>query len=153
AYREALEIEEPRLAANDPSLAITLSNLAGVHWRRKEFAEAEILLLRVAEIDKAAHGPDSAEHGVSLSNLRPIYGDWADEPGQAARRALEEKYTTQALTVTRAARGERHPSTAIRFQNVAVMKAKSGDWPGAASDSERAVAIMLSLDLADHPDT
>ena len=33
------------------------------------------------------------------------------------------------------------------------MKAKRGDWPGAARDAERAVAIMLSLDLTQHPDT
>lgn len=33
------------------------------------------------------------------------------------------------------------------------MKAMRNDWPGAATDMERAVAIMLSLDLAEHPDT
>jgi len=32
------------------------------------------------------------------------------------------------------------------------MKAKTGDFAGAMGDMERAVAIMLSLDLAQHPD-
>jgi hypothetical protein len=63
AYREVLAIEEPRLDPHDPSLAITLNNLASVHLRRKRFAEVEPLLLRAAEIRKAAHGAQSAEYG------------------------------------------------------------------------------------------
>jgi tetratricopeptide (TPR) repeat protein len=151
--REALAIEEPRLDPHDPSLAITLSNLAGVQWKRKQFAETEPLYLRAAEIMKAAHGAESAEYGTLLSNLGTLYSDWADEPGQSARRAQEEEYKTQALAVTRAARGMRHPSTAVQCNNLAVMKAKRGDWAGAAADAEQAVAIMLSLDLALHPST
>jgi hypothetical protein len=147
-----LEIQESHLSANDPSLAITLSNLAGLHWKRKDFVEAEALLLRVTEIHKDAHGTDSAAHGTALSNLGAVYGEWANEPGQAGRREQEQKYKTQALAVTRAARGERHPETAVRYHNLAVMKAKLSDWLGATLDAERAVAIMLSLDLAEHPE-
>ena len=33
------------------------------------------------------------------------------------------------------------------------MKANAGNWTGAANDMERAVVIMFSLDLAQHPDT
>ncbi len=55
--------------------------------------------------------------------------------------------------MTHAARGARHPETAGRHNNLAVMKAMRNDWPGAATDMERAVAIMLSLDLAEHPDS
>jgi tetratricopeptide (TPR) repeat protein len=152
-FREALAIKEPRLDPNDPSLAITLSNLAGVHWKRRQFAEAEPLLLRAAEIMKTAHGEESAEYGTLLANLGALYSQWADEPGQSARRAQAEKFKTQALAVTRAARGARHPETAIRHQNLAVMKYKPGNYGGGASDAERAVAIMLSLDLAQHPHT
>ena len=150
-YREALEIQEPRLAANSPSLATTLSNLAVVHWGQKDFANAEPLFLRAAEIMKAAHGPDSSEYSVLLSNLGALYCEWANEPGQAARRELEEKYKTQALTVSRAERGERHPVTAISHSNLAVLRAYRGDWTGAASEATWALATYVSLDLAEHP--
>ncbi len=153
AHREALEIKEARLAADDSKLAITLNNLAELHRKRKDFTQAEMLLIRAAEIMKAAHGPGSAEYGTSLSNLGALYGDWANEPSRAARRTQEETYTTQALAVTRAAQGERHPHTAIRRKNLATLKAHLGDWPGAAAEVERSTAIMLSLDLADHPST
>jgi eukaryotic-like serine/threonine-protein kinase len=153
AFREALTIQEPRLDPNDPSLAITLSNLARVHWKRKHFEQAEPLLLRAAEIDKAAHGDESAEYGSSLSYLGAVYGQWADAPGQAARRAQEEDYKRRGLVVTRAARGTRHPETANLHNNLAVMNAKGAAWRAAAAEAERAFAIMLSLDLAQHPNT
>jgi tetratricopeptide (TPR) repeat protein len=153
ACREALEIKEARLAANDPSLAITLNILAILHWKRKDFVQAETLHIRAAEIRKAAHGPGSPEYGNSLSNLGALYCEWANEPGQAPRRAQEETYKTQALAVTCAARGERHPETAIRRHNLAVLKSYLDDWPGAVADAERSTATMLSRDLADHPDT
>jgi tetratricopeptide (TPR) repeat protein len=153
AYREALDIQEPRLDPNDPSLAMTLSNLVQVHWKRKHFEQAEPLLLRAAEIMKAAHGAESAEYGTVLSNLGALYGKWADEPGQSARRAQEETCKTRDFSICRSTRGPRHPETAISHQNLAVMKAKRANWSGAAAEAERAVAIMLSLDLAQHPDT
>jgi tetratricopeptide (TPR) repeat protein len=153
AYRETLEIKEPRLAANDPSIAITLSNLAELHLMRKDFAKAESLYLRAAEIMKAAHGPNSAVYGVSLGNLDVLYADWAKHSGDVEKRRKAERYSDQALAVTRAARGERHPSTAIRHHNLAVLNERLGDSQGAASEVERAIAIMLSLDLAEHPNT
>jgi tetratricopeptide (TPR) repeat protein len=153
AYRKALAIEEPLLQPDDPSLAITLSNLAGVHWRRKQFAEAEPLFLRAAEIMKVAHGEHSAEYGTMLSNLGTLYSDWAEEPGQMARRQQEEEYKTKELLICLAARGGRHPETAISHNNLAVIYAKRGNWPSAAIDMERAVAIWLSLDLTQHPNT
>jgi hypothetical protein len=68
---------------------------------------------------KAAHGPVSAQYSTLLNNLGAIYSDWADEAGQAALREQEAKYKAQALDVTRAALGERHPETAIRHNNLA----------------------------------
>ncbi len=41
----------------------------------------------------------------------------------------------------------------VRYANRAVMKTKHGDWARAVADALRAVAIMLSLDLAGHPNT
>jgi tetratricopeptide (TPR) repeat protein len=153
AYREALEIYEPRVVADDQSLAVTSSNLAGLHIRRKDFANAEQLFLRAAEIMKAACGPDSAEYATSLSNLGVLYGQWADELGQAAHRAQAVEYTTKALQISLTARGTRHPETAISYYNLAGMKANMGNWRGAATEAARSVAILGSLDLADHPDT
>jgi tetratricopeptide (TPR) repeat protein len=136
ARREALQIRERLLKPDDPRLGTTLSNLAQVHWKRREFDQAEPLYLRAAEIMKAALGPESTQYGTALSNLGALYCDWADEPGQETRRAQEKEYKARALAVTRKAVGERHPDTALRYHNLGVMKEKTGDWRGAAGDAE-----------------
>jgi tetratricopeptide (TPR) repeat protein len=151
AYREVLEIKEPRLAPNDPSLAITLSNLGEVHWKREDFAAAEPLFLRAAEIMKDVYGAESAQYGNSLGNLDGLYDEWAENSGDAEKRRLAERYSEQALTISRATRGTWHPDTSTRYSNLSVLKRRLGDFGGAALDAERAVAIMLSLDLASHP--
>jgi tetratricopeptide (TPR) repeat protein len=150
-YHEALAIEEPRLDPNDPILAITFSNLAQIYIMRKQFAKAEPQYLRAMEIMKAAHGNESAEYGTSLSNLGTLYALWVSETAQAGKRAQAEKYITDALEVTRAARGVRHPDTSMNYSNLSFLKITRRDLPSAAADMERAAAIMLSLDLAQHP--
>jgi hypothetical protein len=152
SLRESLAIKEQQLDSNDPSLAVSLANLAAVHWRREQFVDAEKLLLRSAEVSKAAHGPTSAEYGSILSNLGALYGDWAWQPGQSAMRAHEQDYKTRGFTITRAIRGLRHPETAVRYNNLAIMEARAGNWPSAAANMEREAAIMLSLDLSQHSD-
>jgi tetratricopeptide (TPR) repeat protein len=152
AFREALEIEEAHLGPNDPSLAITLGNHAGVHMDREDFSQAERLLVRAAEIFKTAHGERSEQYAAALSNLGVIYGRWAEMPGQAARRSQAEKHTSDALTIRRVTRGERHPRTATGYANLGVISGKQYEWPAAAANMQRAMAIMLSLDLAQHPD-
>ena len=86
----------------------------------------------------------------SARHSRVLYGGWAHEPGQAGKRQQEERYKVQGLAVIRSARGARHPEMATQHNNLAVMKARRGDRPGAATDMERAVAIMLSLALSEH---
>lgn len=153
AYREVLAIEKPLYGPNDPSLGITLGNLARMHWKQRRFTEAEPLALREAEIVKAAHGVESAEYGTSLSHLGALYSDWAAATGDAARREQAQEYTKQALGVTRVARGIRHPETANCHNNLATIRANMVDFRTAAAEGERAMAVMLSLDLAQHPNT
>jgi tetratricopeptide (TPR) repeat protein len=153
AHRKALAIREPRVDPNDQALAILLSNLGAVLVKRKQFSEAEPLFQRAANIIKTSCGEISAQYGSSLTNLDVLYDEWAEHSGDIDKRRTAERYSTQALTVTRATRGTRDPGTASRHNNLAVFKARLGDWQGAAADMERAVAIMLSLDLAQHPNT
>jgi len=153
AIREALEIEEPRLAPDDLSLSITLSNLAGIQRERKEFEKAETLYLRVAGIRKAAFGEKSAEHALSLSNLGTLYGWWSEHTGEAERMTQARQHFTNALAITEATRGERHPETATRHNNLATLKSKIGDTLGAVAEAEQSLAIRLSLDLMMHRDT
>jgi tetratricopeptide (TPR) repeat protein len=150
---ESLEIKEQLLGPADPNLAITLNGLAILYWMRKHFAEAEPLFLRAAEILKTAHGEMSAEYSTALSNIGALYSDWSDMPGESERRGAEEEYKTKEFLICLRVRGLRHPETATSYANLATMRARRGNWPGAVSDAERSLAIVLSLDLAQHPET
>ena len=59
----------------------------------------------------------------------------------------------EALRIARAVRGERHPEVSTYLHNLAVLLDRQGDATGAAARESRAVAIMLSLGLQEHPDT
>lgn len=151
-YKESLAIKETFLELKDPRIATTQSNLAEVYLKRKQFSQAEELLLRAAENTMTAFGEKSGEYGTRLSNLGALYGSWADEPGETQKAELAEKYSTRALDVTRAARGTRHPETRNRYGNLAIMRANRNDWRGAIAELERKIATMMSLDLSQHSD-
>lgn len=151
-FREALSFEEPRLDPAAPSLAITRSNLARVYMEQLKFGEARALYQSALEIMKVAKGENSAEYSVALSNLGALYSEWADQPGESQWRVQEAEYTVKALVVTLEARGPRHPETATSYNNLAAMHTRTEDWLEAAAAMERAVAITLSLGLADHDD-
>jgi tetratricopeptide (TPR) repeat protein len=150
-FTEVLTIAEAHLPADDPRLAMWIGNLGTAHRKRNAFEKAEPLLLRSAEIFKAADGSGSASYGVALGNLDSLYDDWAEYSGDLAKRRTAEHYSAQALAVTRGARGTRHPSTAVRHYNFGVLRQRMGDGTNAAVELTHAVAIMLSLDLAEHP--
>lgn len=150
---EALAIEKPLLEPTDPSLAITLSNLGEVYWRRKQFEKVEPILIDVMKIMSAAHGASSADFGTSLSNLAALYSVWSDEPGQKIKLKTAADYATKALTITRGAIGLRNPSTSARHSGLAIIRAKQNNFLAAASEMETALAIMFSLDLVKHPHT
>jgi tetratricopeptide (TPR) repeat protein len=150
AYREAMEIMERHVDPTDPRLADMLCNFGEVHWRRGAFAESERLNLRAAEIIKAAHGTESAEYVRVIGSLGVVYGDWAEATQDAAHFAKAKECLAVALTVMRKARRARHPATAQAHKNLAVLKSKEhNDAQGATTESERSVAIMLSLGLTE----
>lgn len=115
AFGEALKLQQAHLDRNDLSLSTTFTNLAEVHWKRGEFDKAEPLLLRDAEVVKVAKGTDSAEYGLSLSNLGALYGNWADEPGETVRRERSNTRRRRLpLRAPPAACGIRKPPTGTK---------------------------------------
>jgi serine/threonine-protein kinase len=152
ALRESLQIEAEHLPPDNPRAGIALSNLAEVETKRDKFEEAKALYRRAAEIARTAYGRSSAEYARCLSNLGALYGDWSHQQDghKSVRMAVERHYKDEALTTYRAAHGERHHMLVGVYRNHALMWAKRKDWHPAASDMEKAAAIMLSLGLNQH---
>ena len=151
--QEALSILENHLATNNDALAGAISDMARVHWKRKQYYEAEVLLMRAAEATKRFAGEDSVTYGIRLSNLGALYCEWARQPGQSVRYTQEAEYKNRALIVVRHALGTRHPFVSGLRSNIAVMNDNRGDLVNAVSNMECAVAIRFSLALTAHPET
>ncbi len=152
-YASALKIKEATLSPNDPSIATTLSNMASLPWRRKEFRKAEGLYLRAAEIDKAAHGVESTQYATDLHNLGTVYSQWANATAKPDLRRKEQAAKEEATRITVALRGLRHPQTAARYNNLSVMHANRDQITVAAEQMAKVCAINLSLEQEAHPDT
>ncbi|MGJ8627860.1 MAG: TIR domain-containing protein [Sulfitobacter sp.] len=152
-FKQALELKESVLSANDPSIAITLSNLGGLHNRRKKFASAIELTKRAAEIDKAAVGEYSMFYSTDLNNLSAIYNAWAQDTGDERLYVKERETQEESTRIIRAIYGMRVPSMTVRLNNLAIMHFFSNDVPKAADQMALGVAIQLSLDQLRHPDT
>ena len=152
-FLRVLEIQEKLLDPGEPSLAITLNNLGYVYLKRKNFARAEPLFQRALAIGKESHGELSPQVALRTNSLGALYDNWAEQPGEAARRAEAQRLQEEAVRIARAVRGERHPDVSAYLHNFAVLLERQGELAGAAARELRAAAIMLSLGLLEHPDT
>ena len=153
AYARALEIEEAVLAPDDPSLAVTLSNIGVLHSRRSDYAKEADFVSRSANIVKAAYGIKSTQYATILNNLGAIYSDWAQAIGDVDLLRKERDAKEESTRITQALRGMRHPETTARQNNLAVISANAGDVLRASNYMALAEAIDLSLDQDNHHQT
>ena len=152
-YQRALDIQRDVLPPDDPLLAKTLNNYAGLKRLQGDYQSAVDLTLQAAKIAQKASGDVSVEYSIILSNLGAIYSEWFDVSGDAEHRNLERKYTSESADITRQVRGVRHPDMAASYHNLTATYARDGDIETATRDMARCVAIRLSLGLLDHPNT
>jgi tetratricopeptide (TPR) repeat protein len=153
AALRSLEIKERLLGPGDPEVAITLNNLACVLIENDEFARAEPLMIRAADIDRKANGPESVQYSWRLVAVGVLYGRWAQQTGELTRLPEAKRLVEEALQIVRVKYGERHPDVSHCCHNLATISIMRGDLAGATSHETRAVAIDLSLDLSVHPET
>lgn len=153
AFLRVIEIGERLLDPDDPVLAIHKNNLGRVYSTRQDFARAEPLLQRALEIGKMPANDGTYNVAGGANALGALYDDWAELPGEAHRRAEARRLQEEAIRIARAVRGERHPEVSAYLHNLAVLLERQEDYAGAAEHELRAVAIMLSLGLLEHPHT
>ena len=67
--RSAVEIEEAKLGAEDPQVAVTLNELGLGVWQAERAGEAEALFRRALKIKEARLGADDPHVAVTLHEL------------------------------------------------------------------------------------
>ncbi|MEL7468425.1 MAG: tetratricopeptide repeat protein [Pseudomonadota bacterium] len=152
-FLTVLEIEEDLLGPEHPKIAIRLNNLGEVYWKQQQFDKAEPLFVRALQIGKLQENDGTYDVAGGLNALGALYDDWAEQPGQAHRRQQAQDLKEQAIETARKALGERHPDVSQYLHNLAILFARMDDFRRAADLEFRAVAIMVSLGLMEHPYT
>ena len=151
SYLKVIKIEEELFSSDHPNLAIRRHNLGEVYYQQKQFDKAEEQVKRALDIEIAHYGKISHNAASSQNALGAIYDDWAEQPGQAHRREQAKGLNQQAIDTARQVRGERHPKVSQYLHNLSILYERLEDLKKAVELERRASAIMLSLDLIEHP--
>jgi tetratricopeptide (TPR) repeat protein len=107
ALKEAQDFGE-----QDPRLATSLNNLAGLYYFQGRYGETEPLFKRALAIYEKALGPEHPQVAESLNNLAVLYY------GQGRYGEAEPLYK-RALAIYEKALGPEHPHVATSLNNLA----------------------------------
>ncbi len=118
----------------DPRLATSLNDLAGLYHDQGRYAEAEPLYKRSQAIWEKTLGPDHPDVAASLNNLALLYYN-------QGRYAEAEPLNKRALAIVEKALGPDHPHVATNLMNYAALLRKTGRTTEATKMKARAKAI------------
>jgi esterase/lipase superfamily enzyme len=82
-YRRALSLQEISIGVNHPDLVPILTALADLSLKDKQYAQAEVQLSRIADIERAAYGAHHENTLATLRKLRALYQISANAEGIA----------------------------------------------------------------------
>ena len=140
----ALDIRTKALGSDHPDVATTLSDLAGVVWRKGDFTRAKALHEQALAIREKRFGPDSAEAASSLHNLGTLY--WNQGNYEESRRLCE-----RALAIREKVLGPEHADVASTLNSLGAIAYKEGNLKKAGEFWERTLAIREKALGPDHP--
>jgi len=141
---KALDIRTKALGPDHPDVAITLSELGTVVWRKGDFARAKALQEQALAIREKRLGPDSKEVASSLHNLGNL--NWSQGNYAEARRLLE-----RALAIREKVLGPENSDVATTVNSLGAIAYKEGDFKRARELWERTLAIREKTLGPDHP--
>ncbi len=144
-HEHALAIAERAFGTDHPDVALSLSNLAIVHFYQGRYADAQALYERALTIRERAFGADHPLVATSLNNLASIYKERGQD--DEARPMYE-----RALAIRERTLGAEHALVAASLNNLALIHYDQGRYREAQELQQRALAIRERTLGPDHPD-
>ena len=141
-FRAALTVAE-KLGEQDPRLADTLNNLAGLYCDQGRYADAESLLERALAIWEGARGGDHLEVATILTNLAAVYLD-------QGRYGKCEAPLRRVLEIRKGALGSEHLDVAQSLADLANLYHTQGRYAEAETRYKEALAIREKVLGRDH---
>lgn len=138
AYESAFAIYQEKLGPDDIQLSPILTNMAVLYRRRREFARADSLLVRVLNMDTTAYGADHPAVARDLDAMgenRMHTGDY-----EAALRYLD-----QSQQILRRRYGSHHPEVGAVWNSISSIHAAQGEWDQAIRWTRDAYELRRDL--------
>ncbi len=136
-FEQGLKLREKRLDPMDPSLAVSLNNLAGLYHGQGRFQKAEPLYQRALKVTENAMGPEHPSLVPPLNNLARLYRD-------QERFAQAEPLYLRVVQITERALGPDHPKVVTALNNLAVTYKAQGKY----AEAERLYLRVVQIDEA-----
>ena len=133
-FRRALDIQQQRLPATHPALAIANFGLAGVYFNQGHFADAQALFEKALAIDEAAFGPRHSRVATRLVGLAEVLRL------QGAYTRAEPLYE-RAQAIQEESLGSAHPDVATTMVARSLLHYASGDLDAAAEQMLRGAEL------------
>ncbi|HTI64038.1 MAG TPA: tetratricopeptide repeat protein [Gemmatimonadaceae bacterium] len=140
--RQGLSVARQTLPSTDPGVVKATAALGRVLQERGDYAQAIPLLDDVVRLNEAGHVPPT-EIGASLSAL-------ADAHYYAGHYPASDSLNTRALSIYRAAYGDRHPLVAHVLMNLSASQFDRGNYPQAEQLARQALVINTAFYGAAH---
>ncbi len=143
-FRRALEKNTSKFGRSHPSVAVSLTNLAGLLESLHRYREAENLYLQAFAIWEKAPEPYVIDRANTLNNLAALYGSQG-RIGQAIPLLQE------ALVIWEKAYSRTHPLTATGLANLAAAHGQAKQFDKAEPLLVEAIQIFEQFFPSDHP--
>jgi len=142
----SLELEDKDDNGDEASNLITLSKLAGVHYKSGNYVMAEPLYLRCLEARECLLGPEHPDTLANVGNLGELYKSMGDY-------AKAETFHNRALEAQERLLGPEHPNTLANVGNLGALYKSIGDYAKAEAFFNRALEAQERLHGPEHPAT
>jgi serine/threonine protein kinase/tetratricopeptide (TPR) repeat protein len=127
-----------------PNVAMSLNNLAGIHYVTGDYAGAQERFERALAVHEQALGPEHPDLAASLNNLATVL---------TARGSYTEAtpLLERALSIRRKSLGPEHASVAMTLTNIANVHNHTGNFTEAKAMYQQALAIYEVTLGPEHP--
>jgi serine/threonine protein kinase/tetratricopeptide (TPR) repeat protein len=145
SIRQALEIRERLLSADDPDVAASMGQLALLFYSRGEWAQSEAASREALAVQRKRFGEHSRQVADSLNRLSSaLYGQGRLEEAEATARDV--------LALRRELLGEDHPDVVAALGNLGSMLREQGKFEESEARQREALALNRKLLGEEHPD-
>ena len=144
-YEKAREMKEKILSENDPSLATSYNNIAGVYYHLGEYIKALSFYEKALQIRQISLSPNHLDLATTYNNIGLVHCDLTD---YSKALANYEK----ALIIKERTLPPNHPSLATSYSNIAGVHYQLNDYTRALSFYEKDLEICRKTLPSNHPD-